>query len=193
MIGKSPIQGLKDLFQPLLREFIDMNHELVLLSQEINWKELEEGFSSLYSNTGTPAKPVRLLCGLLILKQIYNLGDRGYRGAKIIYSTQIIAPDTRKNTSPYQKQKMRNRFRRRASIEPIISHMKHQYRMLKNYFKGIAGDAINLMMSAAAFNFKSWMNKIKPKFSFAFCKIKFKIQILITFVCFNLKLTVVKD
>lgn len=448
MIGKSPIQGQKDLFQPLLKEFIDMNHELVLLSQEINWKELEEGFSSLYSNTGTPAKPVRLMCGLLILKQIYNLGDetlipawisnpymqyfcgeahfqwqqpcdpsdlvhfrkrigangiekifalsisihgkqgqskelnidstaqeknityptdtklrkkiidkcvaiakkenielrqsykfttkkcliksrfahhpkrkkqahaaqrkiktiaarlvrelyrklspeqlphyqndlqlytrvlaqqkndsnkiyslhepnvsciakgkahkpyeygskasiattqngniivaavsfqgnphdsktlhrtlqqhkritginaqsanvdRGYRGAKKIYSTQIIAPDTGKNTSPYQKQKMRNRFRRRASIEPIISHMKHQYRMLKNYLKGIAGDAINLMMSAAAFNFKSWMNKIKQKFSFAFLQINMQIQILITFVCFNLKLTVVKD
>jgi IS5 family transposase len=75
MIGKSPIQGQKDFFQPLLKEFIDMNHELVLLSQEINWKELEVGFSSLYSNTGTPAKPVRLMCGLLRLNQIYNLGD----------------------------------------------------------------------------------------------------------------------
>ncbi|QQR95565.1 MAG: hypothetical protein IPJ93_02105 [Bacteroidota bacterium] len=52
MIGKSPIQDQKNLFQPLLKEFIDMNHQLVLLSEEINWKELEADFSALYSNTG---------------------------------------------------------------------------------------------------------------------------------------------
>ena len=100
--------------------------------------------------------------------------DRGYRGAKKVNGTQIIAPDAGKNHTPYQKQKIRMRFRRRASIEPVISHMKHQYRMLVNYLKGIAGDAINLMMSAAAFNFKSWMNKLKRKFSFAFFIISFK-------------------
>ena len=52
MIGKSPIQDQKNLFQPLLKEFIDMNHQLVLLSEEINWKELEADFSALYSITG---------------------------------------------------------------------------------------------------------------------------------------------
>ena len=49
MIGKSPVQEQKNLFQPLLREFINLNHELVLLSEKINWKELEKEFSSLYS------------------------------------------------------------------------------------------------------------------------------------------------
>ena len=433
MIGKSPVQGQKNLFQPLLKEFIDMNHALVLLSEEINWKALEEDFSSFYSNIGTPSKPIRLMCGLLILKQVYDFGDetlipawisnpymqhfcgethfqwqqpcdpsdlvhfrkrigtggiekifaqsirihgkqgmsnelnidstaheknitfptdtklrkkiidkcvaiakkenielrqsykfttkkcliksrfahhpkrkkqaraaqrkiktiaarlvrelyrklpaeklahyendlqlftrvlaqqkndsnkiyslhettvcciakgkahkpyefgskasiattqkgniivaavsfqgnphdsktldktlqqherittvkaqsanvdRGYRGAKMVNGTQIIAPDVRKNYTAYQKQKMRMRFRRRASIEPVISHMKHQYRMLVNYLKGIAGDAINLMMSAAAFNFKSWMNKLKRKFSFPFFQMHLEIQIL---------------
>jgi IS5 family transposase len=36
---------------------------------------MEEEFSSLYSKTGTPSKPVRLMAGLLILKQPYDLGD----------------------------------------------------------------------------------------------------------------------
>jgi IS5 family transposase len=448
MIGKSPIQEQKNIFQPLLKEFIDMNHELVLLSQEINWKELEEEFSSLYSNTGTPGKPIRLMCGLLILKQLYDLGDetlipawisnpymqhfcgeahfqwrqpcdpsdlvhfrkrigstgiekifaqsirihgkqgmndklnidstvheknitfptdtklrkkiidkcvaiakkenielrqsykfttkkcliksrfahhpkrkkqaraaqrkiktiaarlvrelyrklpveklshyenelqlfarvlaqqqndsnkiyslhepnvsciakgkvhtpyefgskasiattqngniivaavsfqgnphdsktldktleqhqrlttvkalsanvdRGYTGSKKVNGTQIIAPDAGKNHTPYQKQKMRNRFRRRAAIEPVISHMKHQYRMLKNYLKGVAGDAINLMMSAAAFNFKSYINKIRRKFYFVF----FQTRLQISLFCLNwfigVDLRVVKD
>ena len=418
MLGKAVEQNQKNLFQPLLKEFINLTHELVLLAEEIGWKELEKEFSPLYSRTGTPSKPIRLMTGLLILKQLYNLGDetlmeawirdpymqyfcgvahfqwkqpcdpsdlvhfrkrigekgiekifsqsiqihgkagrsdelnvdstaqeknitfptdtklrikiinkcvaiaskegielrqsykrivkacllqsrfanhpkrkkqarvamrkiktiatrlvnelyrklpeekvahyqkdlelfervlyqqqgdsnkiyslheqevsciakgksgtpyefgnkasiattqngniivaavsfqgnphdsktldktlaqhqrvtgieaksanvdRGYSGVNKVRNTQIIRPDNGKNKSPYQKQKMRKRFRRRASIEPVISHMKNQYRMLVNYLKGSIGDAINILMSAAAFNFKSWMNKKKAK------------------------------
>ena len=418
MIGKSPDKTQKDLFQPLLGEFINLQHELVLLAAKIKWKELEDTFSSLYSSTGTPAKPIRLMCGLLILKQIYNLGDetlmpawvsnpyfqyfcgeahfqwqypcdpsdlvhfrkrikeegiekifqqsilihgrdakqdeicvdttaqeknitfptdvkiqikmikkcnaianqegiiqrrsykrkvkelllqsrfanhpkrkkqarkaqrkiktiagslvrelerklsteskqryqhdldlfkrvllqkrndsnkiyslhetevaciakgkahkpyefgskvsvaitktagiivgalsfkgnphdsktisptldqhekltgtrakiaivdRGY-AARTINGTQVIKPTNGKGKTNYEKQKARKRFRRRAAIEPTISHMKHQYRMIKNYLKGSLGDRINAMMAAAAYNFKKWMNKIRKKF-----------------------------
>lgn len=50
----------KKIFQLLLKEFIDMSHEVVLLSEEINRKELGEDFSTLYSNTGTQVKPMYL-------------------------------------------------------------------------------------------------------------------------------------
>lgn len=75
MIGKSPNQKQKELFRPLLSEFIDMSHELVLLSKTIDWNYFEKEFSVLYSNTGQPAMPTRLMVGCLILKRIYNLGD----------------------------------------------------------------------------------------------------------------------
>ena len=75
MLGKSPIQNQKNIFAPLLSDFINPEHALCLLADKIQWSELEEEFSSLYSNTGTPSKPVRLMVGLLILKQLYNLGD----------------------------------------------------------------------------------------------------------------------
>jgi IS5 family transposase len=75
MIGKSPNQQQRELFRPLLSDFIDMRHELVLLSNHIDWKYFEKEFSSLYSNTGQPAMPTRLMVGCLILKQLYNLGD----------------------------------------------------------------------------------------------------------------------
>lgn len=419
MIGYSPEQNQKNLFQPLLKEFIDLNHELVLLSQKIDWKSLENEFTSLYSNTGAPAKPIRLMVGLLILKQVYNLGDetviptwisnpymqyfcgeahfqwkmpcdpsdlvhfrkrmgakgiekilaqsvlihgssaqsdeicidttaqeknityptdvklhvkiikgcqkiaskeniiqrqsylrttkklllqnrfahhptkrklarkaqrkiktiagrlvreldrklsvesikgyqqqlaiykqvlkqnrhdsnkiyslhepevaciakgkiakpyefgskiclaitkhsniivgalnftgnphdsktlesildqhelltgkrakaaivdRGFRGKKIVNGTQIILPDNGSNKSNYEKRKSRIQFRRRAAIEPIISHVKYNHRMIKNYLKGVQGDQINSMMAAAAFNFKSWLNKASQFF-----------------------------
>ena len=51
MIGHSPEQNQKSLFQPLLKEFIDLNHELVLLSQKIDWRLLENEFTLLYSRT----------------------------------------------------------------------------------------------------------------------------------------------
>jgi len=75
MIGKSPNQQQRELFRPLLSDFIDMNHELVLLSNKIDWKYFENEFSLLYSNTGQPAMPTRLMVGCLILKQFYNLVD----------------------------------------------------------------------------------------------------------------------
>lgn len=75
MIGKSPNEQQKHLFLPNLTEFINLRHELYLLAEKIDWQQFETDFAPLYSTVGTPAKPIRLMVGLLILKQIYNLGD----------------------------------------------------------------------------------------------------------------------
>lgn len=75
MIGKSPNRDELELFRPLLSDFIDMNHELVLLSERIEWSYFEEEFSPLYSKRGQPAVPIRLMVGCLLLKHLYNLGD----------------------------------------------------------------------------------------------------------------------
>lgn len=68
-------QNQKDLFQPLLKEFINPEHELVVLSGKINWKAYEDEFRELYSHTGRPAKTVRLMASLLLLKRLYDLSD----------------------------------------------------------------------------------------------------------------------
>jgi len=75
MIGKSTDQNQRDLFKPLLKDFIDLSHELVLLSEKIDWSYFEKTFGPLYSNTGQPGMPIRLMVGSLMLKRIYNLGD----------------------------------------------------------------------------------------------------------------------
>ncbi len=52
-------------------------------------------------------------------------GDRGYRGQKEVNGTQILIPDTPKPTDSYHtKRKKHNLFRKRAGIEPTISHLK---------------------------------------------------------------------
>lgn len=85
--------------------------------------------------------------------------DRGYRGIKEVLGTKISIPSTPlKSDSKYQKEKKREKFRRRASIEPIRGHLKSDYRLSRNYLKGFIGDEINLIMAACAWNLKKWMN-----------------------------------
>lgn len=75
MVGKSVSQNQLDLFNPMLSDFIDGSHELVLLANKIDWSHFENKFASLYSNTGQPGMPIRFSVGCLLLKRLYNLGD----------------------------------------------------------------------------------------------------------------------
>mgnify|MGYP007017146369 CR=1 FL=1 len=43
---------------------------------------------------------------------------------------------------------------------PVIGHLKSDHRLDRNFLKGFNGDQINLLMAAAAFNFKKWMRAV---------------------------------
>jgi len=75
MKGKLPSQEQRNIFRPILIEIINPNHELVLLSAQIDWKRFENDFGQFYSNTGKPGVPIRIMVGLMFLKISYNLGD----------------------------------------------------------------------------------------------------------------------
>ena len=75
MIGKLPPKNQRDMFRPLLEDFIDMGHELVLLENKIDWSYFEKEFAPYYSALGAPSVPIRLMVGCLLLKHMYNLGD----------------------------------------------------------------------------------------------------------------------
>jgi IS5 family transposase len=75
MLGKSPIKSQRDMFRPILDDFIDMDHELVLLANKIDWAYFEKEFAPCYSDQGAPSVPIRLMVGCLMLKHLYNLGD----------------------------------------------------------------------------------------------------------------------
>lgn len=84
--------------------------------------------------------------------------DRGYRGKKAAGETRILIPDKPvASDTAYQKSKKRKLFRKRAGIEPVIGHLKSDFRLGRNYLKGLVGAEINLLMAAAAFNFRKWM------------------------------------
>ena len=68
-------------------------------------------------------------------------------------------------------------FCKRAGIEPTIGHLKSDYRLGRNFYKGVVGDSINILLAAAAYNFKRAMKVllspilefVKMAFGMLFC------------------------
>jgi IS5 family transposase len=79
--------------------------------------------------------------------------DRGYKGIAQYKSSTIHVPKPNKNITKLKRKK----HSRRAAIEPVIGHLKSDYRLCRNYLKGILGDQINVILAAAAMNFKRAM------------------------------------
>ena len=109
-----------------------------------------------------------------------NYVDRGYRGVKNVLGTNIIIPQVKSSDSKYQKEKLRKGFRRRAAIEPRIGHLKADHRLSRNFYNGIKGDNINVMLAASGMNFKRMMNKWKKNpLAFIFAQIKILLQYIL--------------
>ena len=85
-------------------------------------------------------------------------GDRGYRGQEQCGGASVMIPSVPKKTdSQYMKARKHELFRKRAGIEPVIGHCKSDHRLGRNFYKGLFGDSINVMLAAAAFNLKRAM------------------------------------
>lgn len=64
------------LFDQKLGDQLISTHPLIQLSKLIDWKTLEKEFSKLFvENIGQPAKPVRLVVGILMLQHMYGISD----------------------------------------------------------------------------------------------------------------------
>ena len=243
-----------------LEDMLSHEHPLFQLSNKINWECFENAFSPLYCSTnGRPAHPIRLMCGLLILKHLRNVSDEmvvsqwsenayyqyfcgglefmpkqpcdaselvhfrnriGEKGMELILAESIrvntdhdnedhfdtafidstvqeknityptdaklhkkiiknvlkIVHDkclplrqsyTRTLKGIYRSQRFRNHPKnrkkalkadcKRAGIEPTIGNLKADHRLSRNFYKGVKGDAINVLLAAAAYNFKRAM------------------------------------
>lgn len=62
-------------FYSTFEEQLSHQHPLYILANKINWDVFEQAFAKLYSSEGRPAKPIRLMAALLMLKHIRNISD----------------------------------------------------------------------------------------------------------------------
>jgi IS5 family transposase len=78
--------------------------------------------------------------------------DKGYRGvrAKDGVKCGILIP----GAGGKHSRTVKKFLRRRNAIEPIISHLKSDHGMGRNWLKGEEGDRVNILMASCGFNMK---------------------------------------
>jgi len=76
--------------------------------------------------------------------------DMGYRGHDYTGSTEVLVDRRKRGQIPKRVWRW---MKRRAAVEPTIGHLKHDHRLERNRLKGTEGDALNILLSAAAMNF----------------------------------------
>ena len=80
------------------------------------------------------------------------IADAGYRG-----HNAPSAPGLRVFTAGQKRgvtQTIKRALRRRATVEPVIGHLKAEHRMGRNYLATPAGDAVNAVLAAVGYNFR---------------------------------------
>lgn len=75
MLGKTPKNHQVNIFQTPLKNFINMEHELIQLADTIDWDAVEVEFKGYFAELGRPGVPIRKMVGLMLLKSLYNLSD----------------------------------------------------------------------------------------------------------------------
>lgn len=76
--------------------------------------------------------------------------DQGYKGHGVTQAQVSIVP-RRKN---HASRAIRQWWRRRNAIEPIIGHQKSEHRLNRNKLAGELGDKLNTIFSACGFNIR---------------------------------------
>lgn len=105
--------------------------------------------------------------------------DRGGKGKTEIKGVKISTPSPpKKSDTAYQKRTKRKKFRTRAAIEPIIGHLKTDFRLAQNYFMGKCGPQMNAFMAATAWNLKKMMEILKENALNYFLSILFQLNLL---------------
>jgi hypothetical protein len=88
------------------------------------------------------------------VKQVFV--DRSYRGHGYEGELDVHVDKQRKGKTPKRLWKW---MKRRAVVEPGISHLKHGHRMNRNRLKGTQGDQLNAVLSAAGMNFRKLLRQ----------------------------------
>ena len=77
--------------------------------------------------------------------------DMGYRGHDYTGRARVHVDKRSRGRTPWPLWRW---MKRRAAVEPSIGHLKVEHRLERNRLKGVAGDAINAILSASAMNFQ---------------------------------------
>jgi IS5 family transposase len=89
--------------------------------------------------------------------------DRGFRGSGHQPEGVTVYISGRKKLS----RRLAKLLKRRAAIEPVIGHTKHEHRLERNHLLGTVGDRINAMLGGCGWNLKKLMRALVGKLPLA--------------------------
>lgn len=88
------------------------------------------------------------------------VGDLGYRNATVTGETRMVTPADLHSKDWTVRHFAKVMCRWRTKVEPVIGHLKQDHRLGRNFLKGWFGDEINVLLAAAAFNFRRLIRKL---------------------------------
>ena len=122
--------------------------------------------TSCQSIAGNPFDGHTLLSSLQMSERITQTKvkeayvDRGYKGHGV-ENGQVYISGQRRGTT----KKIRKDIKRRQAIEPHIGHLKQKVKLGLCRLKGIIGDQVNALLSAAAYNLRQIVRHIRIIFA----------------------------
>ena len=110
---------------------LNKKHPLFILSNKVHWQVFEEAFLPLYSpDKGRPAKSIRLMVGLLMLKHIRNISDESVvdQWSENIYYQYFCGETSFVSGAPCEASELVH-FRHRIAEEGIELILKESIRI----------------------------------------------------------------
>ncbi len=114
-------RGQEDLFRSRLDQIINMNHELVRLGRQIDWRLIGGKLGEVYTDEpGQPPLPTRLMAGMAILKHMHDLSDEEVllRWVENPYFQHFCGEEFFRHAPPFDRSSM-TRWRQRMGAERL--------------------------------------------------------------------------
>lgn len=92
--------------------------------------------------------------------------DQGYRGHGWSGDSTIYVDKRRRGTTAKSVWRW---MKRRAAVEPRIGHLKQEHRLDRNRLKGVLGDQMNAILSAAGMNFRKLLRYLEEFLRLLYC------------------------